>query len=73
MATVAAIQLAIDPAKTKNVANIIRSARVSASIDEHYVVGITEPYAGKAGWIRTTSSDSAATQATAILNGLKAL
>ena len=73
MATVAAIQAVLDPASTNNVANIQQKVRVSASIDEFYVVGVTEPYAGKAGWIRTTSSDSAATQGAAILAALKLL
>lgn len=70
---VATIQTAMDTAHTTNIANIQRKAAVSGSIDEFYVVGVTAPYAGKAGWIRTTSSDSAATQAAAILAALKLL
>ncbi|OGT54251.1 MAG: hypothetical protein A3E01_00240 [Gammaproteobacteria bacterium RIFCSPHIGHO2_12_FULL_63_22] len=70
---VADIQAQMDSASTTNVANIQRKAAVSASVDEFYVVGVTAPYAGKAGWIRTTSSDSAATQAAAILLALKTL
>jgi len=71
--TVAAVQAILDPASTRNVANIHRKAAVSATIDEFYVEGVTEPYAGKAGWIRTTSNDSAATQGAAILAALKLL
>jgi len=70
MATVAQIQAVLDPAAGKHVANIQMTARVSATIDEHYVVGVTAPYAGKAKWIRTTSTASAATQGAAILAAL---
>lgn len=70
---VADIQAQMDSASTTNVANIQRKAAVSGSVDEFYVVGITPPYAGKSGWIRTTSSDSAADQATAILAALPTL
>lgn len=73
MATVAEIQAILDPASTKDVANIQNMAKVNATYDEFYVVGVTEPYAGKAGWIRTTSADSAATQGAAILAALKLL
>lgn len=73
MATVAEIQAVLDPASTTDVANIQQKVRVSATVDEFYVVGVTAPYAGKAGWIRTTSTDSAATQGAAILAALKTL
>lgn len=73
MATVAAIQAVLDPAAGKHVANITHSARVNATYDEYYVVGVTPPYQGKAGWVRTTSADSAATQGAAILAALPAL
>ena len=73
MATVGEIQAVLDPAATTDVANIQQKAAVDATTDEFYVVGVTEPYAGKAGWIRTTSTDSAATQGAAILAALKLL
>jgi hypothetical protein len=73
MATVAEIQAVLDPASTTDVANIQQKVRVSSTVDEFYVVGVTAPYAGKAGWIRTTSTDSAATQGAAILAALPTL
>lgn len=73
MATVAEIQAILDPASTMDVANIQQKFKVDATYDEFYVVGVTEPYAGKAGWIRTTAADSAATQGAAILAGLLTL
>jgi len=72
MATVAQIQAQLDAAGTGMSANIIRSAYVSASVDEHYVIAVASTSAtpGTARWVRTTSSDSAAQQATAILAGI---
>ena len=68
--TPAAIQAQMDPANTMNIARIHISRAVSSTINEHYVQGITSPYSGKAKWIQTTDSDSAADQATAILAAL---
>lgn len=72
MATVAQIQAELDAAGTGMSANIMRSAYVSATVDEHYVVALASTSAtpGNAQWVRTTSSDNAATQATTILAGL---
>lgn len=72
MATPAEIQAVMDAAGTGKVANIARSGHASATIDEHYVVGVTEPYAGRSRWVATTAADSAAVQAAALLAGLTA-
>ena len=73
MATVAQIQAVLDPASTGNIANIQNMAKVDATYDEFYVVGVTDPYSGKAGWIRKNNANSAATQGAAILAALKLL
>lgn len=67
MATVAAIQAAIDSASTNNVANIQNSITVDATYDAHYTVGIAHPYAGRSRWCQTTSAGNAAAQAAEIL------
>lgn len=72
MATVAAIQAAIDPGSTGNVANIQTSVKIDATYDAHYVVGIIAPYAGRSRWCTTTSANNAATQAATILSALTA-
>lgn len=71
MATPAQIQAQLDPAGTGLVANIISSLHVDATYDNHYVVGINS-YAGRSRWVRTTAAQTAAQQATAILNELAA-
>lgn len=72
MATPAEIQAQIDSAGTGKVANITMSMGVDSTYDNHYVVGVSPPYTGRSRWVKTTKSDSAATQATAILNALTA-
>ena len=71
MATPAAIQAALDPAGTGLVANIQQVVGVDATYDNIYVVGINS-YAGRSRWVRTVKSDSAATQAAALLTALAA-
>lgn len=72
MATVEAIQSALDSAETGRLAVIHRKAVVSATLDEFYATALATSSAtpGTSRWVRTTSSDSAATQAAAILAGL---
>lgn len=72
MATVAAIQAQLDASGSGMSANIMQSAYVSASLDEHLVVALASTSAtpGTARWVRTTSAQTAAQQATAILAGL---
>ena len=70
MATPLAIQAAIDSAGTTKIANIQHSVHVDATYDEHYVVGVSPPYHGRAKWVRTTAANDAATQAAALLAGL---
>lgn len=67
MATTAEIQAQIDSGATGRVANIVRSNRIDGTLDEHYTVGMTGRYKGRARWCQTTAADSAATQAAAIL------
>ena len=66
MATVAAIQAAIDSASTHNIANIQQSIKVDATYDAHYVVGISAPYQGRSKWCITTNAETAANQAAEI-------
>ena len=61
----AAIQAALDP--TGKIITIERSNSIDSTHDEHFCIGVTAPYAGKARWIGTTPTDSAATQAAALL------
>ena len=70
MATPAEIQAVGDAANTMHVYRIQNSAKVNATYDEHYVVGITAPYAGKAKWILTTSANTASQQNTEITSAL---
>lgn len=64
-----AVQTAIgDPVA---IAAIIQHYHVSDSVDEYYVRG-GPPYIGRSRWVQTTSTDSAATQAAALLAGLLA-
>jgi hypothetical protein len=69
MATPAAVQAALDPAE--NSAKIVRAIEVAGTFAEYYVLGGIN-HAGREKWIRTTASDSAATQAAAILTALDA-
>lgn len=66
MATVAEIQAELDSAATGNLATITRMDKSSVStIDNFYIdakIG-----AGHSRWVQTTNTDSAATQAAAIL------
>jgi hypothetical protein len=71
MATPAAIQAQLDAAATGNVANITRSL-IGTTLDDHYVVGVVAPYAGRSRWVQTTQAQTAAQQATAILAALSA-
>ena len=72
MATPAAIQSVADSAETGRVYRIQHSGIVNATYDEHYVVGVTAPYQGKARWILTTKANTASQQNTEIVNGLNA-
>lgn len=72
MATPAQIQAQLDSAGTGLVANIQQSVHADGTYDNHYVVGIAPPYTGRSRWITTTAAQTAAQQATAILNGLTA-
>ena len=49
---------------------IIKSVTGNGTIDEHYAVGGQGAHAGRAGWVQTTASDTAAQQSTAILAAL---
>lgn len=71
MATPAEIQAQIDSAATGRVANITRSI-IGSTLDDHYVVGVLTPYAGRSRWVQTTAAQTAAQQATAILAALTA-
>lgn len=72
MASPQAIQAQGDSANTMHVYHILQSMIVNATYNEHYVVGITAPYQGKARWIRTTTAETAANQNTEIIAGLNA-
>ncbi len=72
MATPAEIQAQIDSANTVHVANITQSIAIDGTYDAHYVVGVTEPYAGRSRWCQTTAANTAAQQATSILTALVA-
>ena len=72
MATPSEIQSEADSAETGRVYRIQQSGIVDATYDEHYVVGITAPYQGKARWILTTTAETAANQNTEIIAGLNA-
>ena len=69
MATVAEIQAQLDTQGTGRIANILKKNVLSGTVDQWYVVGLVG-YAGKSRWISTTSSQTAAQQAAAILTGL---
>lgn len=71
MATPAEIQAEIDPAGTGLVANIQQVLHVDDTYDNVYAVGVNS-YPGRSRWVKTTRSDNAATQATAILAALAA-
>jgi hypothetical protein len=62
------IQAVLDAAGgPSKVVEIQTTFPVSATIDEHYCVGLVTPYAGKARWCRVTPTDNAATQGASIL------
>lgn len=66
MATVAEIQAELDSAATGRIANITRMSKTAVStIDNFYVQA--KIGAGRSRWVATTNTDSAATQAAAIL------
>ncbi len=71
MATPAEIQEQLDTGGNMMRARIIKSIIVDGTYDAHYVQGLVD-FAGRARWVTTTAADSAATQATASANGLKA-
>lgn len=68
MATVAEIQAELGT--NGMAANIIRSEPYDATYDAHYVVGLTSA-PGRSRWCVTTNADSAADQASDILDKLK--
>jgi hypothetical protein len=70
MATPDQIQAVIDPDGSDLECNLVRTLHVDATYDEHYIVGGTPPYSGKARWVRTTASDTAAVQGAAILTAM---
>jgi hypothetical protein len=72
MATDIAIQEIADAADSMNVYRIQQTRIVNATFNEHYVVGITAPYQGKARWILTTTANTASQQNTEIVAGLNA-
>lgn len=45
---------------------------LDATYDAFYAVGVMEPYAGRAMWVRTTAGDQVALQTIAISDALKA-
>lgn len=63
-----AIQAQLDATEKK--IQIVRSNSIDSTHDQHYCLGVTAPYAGKCRWIVTTPTDSAATQAAALLAGM---
>ena len=74
MATVAQIQAALDAQGLGNEINLVKQSRTPAdsTVYDWYVTGgLAAP--GKAGWVQSTVSDSASTQATAITTATKAL
>lgn len=71
MATVAEIQAQLDPQGTAKRISILKQQAKSASatVDTFYCLGGVF-YAGRARWINTTNTDSAAQQATSITTGM---
>lgn len=69
MATPAEIQAQLDP--TELAAKILRSEHAGATLDNHYVQG-GAGYAGRCLWVETTAAQTAAQQATAITNAMRA-
>ena len=65
MATVAAIQTALDPQDFGKLVRIEKKFTVTTT-DTFFCIG-GQGLAGRARWCATTNTDSAATQATAIL------
>lgn len=68
MATVAAIQAELDPQGLNTKILILKKFTVSTT-DTFYCLGGTVAV-GKAKWVETTNTDSAATQAAAITTGM---
>lgn len=74
MATVAQIQAQLDAQGTANKINLVKQSRTPAdnTVYDWYVTGgITAR--GKAGWVQSTVTDSATTQATDITTATLAL
>lgn len=74
MATVKQIQAALDTQGTANKINLVKQSRTpvdSTEYDWYVTGGVIAP--GKAGWVQSTVSDDAATQATDITTATKAL
>jgi len=70
MATVDAIQAQLDPQGLGNQIKILKQYTVSTTDTFYCLGGQVRP--GRARYIDTTNTDSAATQATAITNGMTA-
>ncbi len=70
MATVAQVQAQLDSAGTGNIANITQSAIQDGTHTEYYVVAGTS--LGRSRYVVCLTGDTAATQATNILAGLRA-
>lgn len=70
MATVAQIQAQLDPQGLANRTNIVKQFRVSTT-DTFYCTGGVD-YPGRARWVTTTNTDTAAQQATSIRTGMAA-
>ena len=68
--TVAAIQAQLDSQGTGKKIRILRKFTVTTTDTFYCVGGVVAP--GKAKWVSTTNTDSAATQATAITTGMTA-
>lgn len=70
MATVAEIQAQLDPQGFGNQIKILKQFTVSTTDTWYCTGGQVRP--GRARWVTSTNSDSAATQATAITDGMTA-
>lgn len=71
MATPAEVQAQLDAGSTGRIANIQRSWIVDATYTDYYVSGM-HGYVGRDRWVRCTSANTAAQQATTIRAGLAA-
>lgn len=69
MATVQSIQTVLGTGPQD--AQIMRSVRVSSTVDSHYVAGLGDA-PGRTRWCDTTASQTASQQAAVILTALRA-